>query len=138
MRIQDSISALTGRGIERVGKELLPQTLFVSQGVDKNPGKGVSKQDPNAVNITLTPDTSTSDTSTSDTSTPDTAIPDTATSDTSIPDTATSEATVNASIGNVTVTEAGDGHFYSHIRFCTIKCCDTLLRNQRWDSLQWI
>ena len=126
--IQDSVSSLTGRGIERVGKELLPQTLFVSQGVDKNPGKGVSKQDPNAVNITLTPDTATSDTSTSDTST----------SDTSTSDTSTSEATVNASIGNVTVTEAGYGHFYSHIRFCTIKCCVTLLRNQRWDSLQWI
>ena len=59
--IQDSISSLTGRGIERVGKELLPQTLFVSKGVDKNPGKGVSKQDPNAVNITLTPDTATSE-----------------------------------------------------------------------------
>ena len=89
--IQDSISALTGRGIERVGKELLPQTLFVSEGVAKDPGGGRSKQDPNSVNITLTPDTATSDTST--------------------PDTATSEVTVNASIGNVTVTEGGAATF---------------------------
>jgi hypothetical protein len=89
--IQDSISALTGRGIERVGKELLPQTLFVSEGVAKDPGGGRSKQDPNSVNITLTPDTATSDTST--------------------PDTATSEVTVNASIGNVTVTEGGSATF---------------------------
>ena len=89
--IQDSISALTGRGIERVGKELLPQTLFVSEGVAKDPGGGRSKQDPNSVNITLTPDTATSDTSTSDTS--------------------TSEVTVNASIGNVTVTEGGAATF---------------------------
>jgi len=89
--IQDSISALTGRGIERVGKELLPQTLFVSEGVAKDPGGGRSKQDPNSVNITLTPDTATSDTATSDT--------------------ATSEVTVNASIGNVTVTEGGAATF---------------------------
>ena len=89
--IQDSISALTGRGIERVGKELLPQTLFVSEGVAKDPGGGSSKQDPNSVNITLTPDSATSDTSTSDTS--------------------TSEVTVNASIGNVTVTEGGAATF---------------------------
>ena len=79
--IQDSISTLTGRGIERVGKELLPQTLFVSEGVAKDPGGGRSKQDPNSVNITLTPDS------------------------------ATSEVTVNASIGNVTVTEGGAATF---------------------------
>ena len=49
---QNSASSVIGQSIERVGKELLPQTLFVSHGADKNPGKGKSKQDPNAVNIT--------------------------------------------------------------------------------------